>query len=63
MVPREMFLIFMNVYSKKKYYLNVLEIQNFGNEDIHIMIYFELYLLCIYFCFFYCALRLYGFLM
>lgn len=48
MVPRELFLILMNVYSKKKYYLNVLEIQNFGNEDIHIMIYFELYLLCIF---------------
>lgn len=59
MVPRGLSLILMCVYCKRKDYLDVLEIQNFGNENIY-MVYFELDLLCI---FFHYALRLNGFLM
>lgn len=47
-MPRELFLILLCVYFKRKDYLDVLEIQNFGNENIYIMIYFEFDLLCIF---------------
>lgn len=49
MVPRELFLISMYVYSKRNNYLDILKIQNLGIKDIHIMIYSELNLLCVYF--------------